>query len=144
MKTIRQVLDTRTGPVLSVPSNTTIYDALVIMAEKHIGAILVIDNGVLNGIFSERDFARSAVKLDKTAKETLLSEVMTTKQYLITVTPKHTVEECLSLVSAKRIRHLPVMEDENVVGIISIGDLVKETIEYQQFLIKQLESYIQG
>jgi len=144
MKTIRQVLDTRTGPVLSVPSNTTIYDALVIMAEKHIGAILVIDNGVLNGIFSERDFARSAVKLDKTAKETLLSEVMTTKQYLITVTPKHTVEECLSLVSAKRIRHLPVMEGESVVGIISIGDLVKETIEYQQFLIKQLESYIQG
>lgn len=144
MKTIRQVLDTRTGPVLSVPSNTTIYDALVIMAEKHIGAILVIDNGVLNGIFSERDFARSAVKLEKTAKETLLSEVMTTKQYLITVTPKHTVEECLSLVSAKRIRHLPVMEGESVVGIISIGDLVKETIEYQQFLIKQLESYIQG
>lgn len=144
MKTIRQVLDTRTGPVLSVPSNTTIYDALVIMAEKHIGAILVVDNGVLNGIFSERDFARSAVKLEKTAKETLLSEVMTTKQYLITVTPKHTVEECLSLVSAKRIRHLPVMEGESVVGIISIGDLVKETIEYQQFLIKQLESYIQG
>lgn len=144
MKTIRQLLDTRTSPVLSVPSNTTIYDALLVMAEKHIGAILVIDDGILNGIFSERDFARSAVKLNKAAKETLLSEVMTTKQFLITVTPKHTVEECLGLVSAKRIRHLPVMEGEKVVGIISIGDLVKETIEYQQFLIKQLESYIQG
>jgi CBS domain-containing protein len=144
MKTVRQVLATRTGPVLSVASDTTIYDTLVIMAEKHIGALLVIDDGQLNGIFSERDFARSAVAKGKPAESTPVKEVMTDKQYLITVTPKDTVEQCLNLVSTKRIRHLPVMEDGKVIGIISIGDLVKETIEYQQFLINQLESYIQG
>lgn len=144
MKTIRQVLDTRTGPVLSVSSTATVFDALVIMAEKHIGALLVMNGDELVGIFSERDYARSVVLKGKTSKDTPVSEVMTEQQYLITITPKNTVEECLSLVSAKRIRHLPVVDNGKVVGIVSIGDLVKETIEYQQFLIKQLESYIQG
>ena len=144
MKTVRQVLATRTGPVLSVTSDTSVYDTLVIMAEKHVGALLVIDDGKLNGIFSERDYARSVVLKGKTSRDTPVKEVMTDKQYLITVSPTNTVEECLNLVSTKRIRHLPVMEDGKVVGIISIGDLVKETIEYQQFLIQQLESYIQG
>ena len=144
MKTVRQVIATRTGPVLSVTSNTTVYDTLVVMAEKHIGALLVIDDGQLNGIFSERDYARSVVLKGKTSQDTPVKEVMTDKQYLITVSPKDTIEQCLNLVSTKRIRHLPVMEDGKVVGIISIGDLVKETIEYQQFLINQLESYIQG
>lgn len=144
MKTVRQVLTSRTGPVLSITSNTTVYDALVVMAEKHIGALLVIDDGKLNGILSERDYARSVVLKDKSSKTTPVSEIMTTAQYLITVSPKNTVEECLNLVSTKRIRHLPVIEGGKVVGILSIGDLVKETIEYQQSLIKQLESYIQG
>lgn len=144
MKTVRQVLTSRTGPVLSITSNTTVYDALVVMAEKHIGALLVIDDGKLNGILSERDYARSVVLKDKSSKTTPVSEIMTTAQYLITVSPKNTVEECLNLVSTKRIRHLPVVEGGKVVGILSIGDLVKETIEYQQSLIKQLESYIQG
>jgi CBS domain-containing protein len=144
MKTVRQVIATRTGPVLSVTSETSVYDTLQVMADKHVGALLVIDDGELNGIFSERDFARSAVASPKPIKETLVKEVMTGKQYLITITPKDTVESCLNLVSTKRIRHLPVMEDGKVIGIISIGDLVKETIEYQQFLINQLESYIQG
>jgi CBS domain-containing protein len=144
MKTVRQVLASRTGPVLSITSNTTVYDALVVMAEKHIGALLVIDDGKLNGILSERDYARSVVLKDKSSKTTPVSEIMTTAQFLITVSPKNTVEECLNLVSTKRIRHLPVVEGGKVVGILSIGDLVKETIEYQQSLIKQLESYIQG
>ncbi|MFM9913200.1 MAG: CBS domain-containing protein [Methylophilaceae bacterium] len=144
MKTVRQVIATRTGPVLSVTSNTSVYDTLVVMAEKHIGALLVIDDGQLNGIFSERDYARSVVLKGKTSQDTPVKDVMTDKQYLITVSPKDTIEQCLNLVSTKRIRHLPVMEDGKVVGIISIGDLVKETIEYQQFLINQLESYIQG
>jgi CBS domain-containing protein len=121
-----------------------VYEALVIMAEKHVGALLVIDDNKLTGIFSERDYARSVVLKGKTSKDTPISEIMTAREYLITVTPKNTVEECLNLVNAKRIRHLPVMEGNKVVGIVSIGDLVKETIEYQQFLINQLESYIQG
>ena len=144
MKTVHQLMESRTGPVLSIASNATVYDALVIMAEKHIGALLVIDDGKLNGIFSERDYARGVALKGKTSKDTPISEVMTAREYLITVTPKNTVEECLNLVNTKRIRHLPVMEDGKVVGIVSIGDLVKETIEYQQFLINQLESYIQG
>ena len=144
MKTVHQLMESRTGPVLSIASNATVYDALVIMAEKHIGALLVIDDDKLTGIFSERDYARGVVLKGKTSKDTPISEVMTAREYLITVTPKNTVEECLNLVNTKRIRHLPVMEDGKVVGIVSIGDLVKETIEYQQFLINQLESYIQG
>jgi CBS domain-containing protein len=144
MKTIRQVLAAKNFPVLSVTSDTTVYDTIMVMAEKHIGALLVIDDGKLNGIFSERDYARSVVLKGKTSKDTPVKDVMTDKQYLITVSPTNTVEECLNLVSTKRIRHLPVMEDGKVVGIVSIGDLVKETIEYQQFLIQQLEHYIQG
>ncbi|HEY8086082.1 MAG TPA: CBS domain-containing protein [Methylophilaceae bacterium] len=144
MKTVRQVISSRTGPVVSITSNTTVYDALVIMAEKRIGALLVIDDDKLNGILSERDYVRSMVVSDKTPKATPVSDIMTTAQHLITVSPKNTIEECLNLVSTKRIRHLPVVEGGKVVGILSIGDLVKETIEYQQSLIKQLESYIQG
>jgi len=144
MKTVRQVIASRTGPVLSITSNTTIYDALVVMADKHIGALLVIDDDKLNGILSERDYVRSVVVSDKSSKTTPVSDIMTTAQHLITVSPKNTVEECLNLVSTKRIRHLPVLEAGKVIGILSIGDLVKETIEYQQSLIKQLESYIQG
>ncbi len=144
MKTVRQIIESRTGPVLSIAPDASVYDALVIMAEKHIGALLVVKGEELVGIFSERDYARSIVLKGKTSKDTPVSEVMTEQQYLITVTPKNTVEECLNLVSAKRIRHLPVLDNGKVVGIISIGDLVKETIEYQKFLIQQLESYIQG
>jgi CBS domain-containing protein len=142
MKTVRQIIESRT--VLSIAPDASVYDALVIMAEKHIGALLVLKGEELVGIFSERDYARCIVLKGKTSRDTLISEVMTGQQYLITVTPKNTVEECLDLVSAKRIRHLPVMENGKVVGIVSIGDLVKETIEYQKFLIQQLESYIKG
>ena len=144
MKTVRQMIASRTGSVFSITSSTTVYDALVVMAEKHIGALLVIDDGKLTGILSERDYARSIVLKDKSSKDTPVSEIMTTAEHLITVSPKNTVEECLNLVSTKRIRHLPVTEGGKVVGILSIGDLVKETIEYQQSLIQQLESYIQG
>lgn len=144
MKIVRQIIESRTGPVLTIAPDASVYDALVIMAEKHIGALLVVKGEELVGIFSERDYARSIVLKGKTSKDTPVSDVMTEQQYLITVTPKNTVEECLNLVSAKRIRHLPVTDNGKVVGIISIGDLVKETIEYQKFLIQQLESYIQG
>lgn len=142
MKTVRQLLDAKGNSILSISSDATVYDALVIMAEKHVGALLIMDAGHLVGIFSERDYARSVVLKGKSSKDTPIKEVMTPGSLLITVDPCQTVEECLNLVSDKRIRHLPVLEDGKVVGVLSIGDLVKATIEYQQFLIQQLESYI--
>ncbi|HSI96701.1 MAG: CBS domain-containing protein [Methylophilaceae bacterium] len=142
MKTVRQLLDAKGNSILSISSDATVYDALVIMADKHVGALLIMDAGHLVGIFSERDYARSVVLKGKSSKDTPIKEIMTPGSLLITVDPGQTVEECLNLVSDKRIRHLPVLEDGKVVGVLSIGDLVKATIEYQQFLIQQLESYI--
>jgi CBS domain-containing protein len=142
MKTIHQVLDAKALSLVSITPDMLIYDALVIMAEKHIGALLVLEDDHLAGIFSERDYAREVVLKGRSSRTSHIKEVMTTN--VITVTPKHTVEECMSMMSGKRIRHLPVVEDGKVIGVLSIGDLVKETIAEQEALIKQLESYIQG
>lgn len=142
MKTARQLLDIKGGRIFSVASDSNVYDALLVMAEHRIGALLVMDGEQLAGIFSERDYAREVVIKGKTSRTTLVSEVMSTK--LITVSPDISVDECMNLMSGKRIRHLPVIDGGKVVGVLSIGDLVKETIAYQEFLIKQLESYIQG
>jgi CBS domain-containing protein len=142
MKTVRQLLETKGNKIYSVTSDCLIYDALLMMAEHRIGALLVMDGDHLAGIFSERDYAREVVLKGRTSKTSSVSEVMSTK--LITVTCDHTVEECMNLMSGKRIRHLPVLEKGKVLGILSIGDLVQETINYQRFLINQLESYIQS
>jgi CBS domain-containing protein len=142
MKTINQLLSNKGSSIISVTPDTLVYDALVIMAENHIGALLVLEGNHLAGIFSERDYAREVALKGKSSRTTPVKEVMSSK--LITVTPRHTVEECMSLMSGKRIRHLPVIENDKVTGILSIGDLVQETIAEQELLIKQLESYIQG
>ena len=142
MKTIRQVLGGKALGIISIKPDALIYDALVIMAEKHIGALLVLEGDHLAGIFSERDYAREVALKGRSSRTSLIKEVMTTN--VITVSPKHTVEECMSLMTGKRIRHLPVVEDGKVTGILSIGDLVKETIAEQEAVIKQLEHYIQG
>jgi CBS domain-containing protein len=142
MKTINQLLANKPFGIVSVTPDTLVYDALVLMADKHIGALLVLEGDHVSGIFSERDYAREVSLKGKSSKTTPVKEVMTTK--LITVTPKQTVEECMALMSGKRIRHLPVCENDKVIGILSIGDLVQETIAEQELLIKQLESYIQG
>ncbi len=142
MKTVKKLLETKGTEVLSISSKSMIYDALVMMAEKHVGALLVIDDGKLVGVFSERDYAREVVLKGRTSKTTTIAEVMSSQ--VITVTPNQLVHECMSLMSGKRIRHLPVVEHGKVVGVLSIGDLVKETIAYQAFLIEQLESYIVG
>jgi CBS domain-containing protein len=143
MKTVHQLLETKGNTILSVSPDTLVYDALIVMAEKHVGALVVLrDDGHLAGIFSERDYAREVVLKGKTSKTTKISEVMSTT--VITVSPDQLVDECMELMSGKRIRHLPVIENERVIGILSIGDLVKETIAYQQFLIQQLEHYIQN
>lgn len=142
MKTARQLLTIKGNAILSVAPNSDVYDALVSMEKHHVGALLVLEAGKLIGIFSERDYARSVALKGKTSKNTLVSEIMS--KDIISVTPDQTVEDCMNLMSDKRVRHLPVIDNGTLMGVLSIGDLVKETIEYQQSLIKQLEAYIQG
>ena len=142
MKTVSQLLDNKGRQIFSVAPESMVYDALLLMAEHHIGALLVMRRDELVGIFSERDYAREVIIKGRTSATTAVQDIMSTK--LITVSPDNTVEECMNLMSGKRIRHLPVLDHGQVIGLLSIGDLVQATIEYQQFLIKQLESYIQG
>ncbi|MCB5190570.1 CBS domain-containing protein [Methylobacillus arboreus] len=142
MKTVRQVLETKGSTVYSVAPESLVYDALLIMAEHHIGALVVTHRDQMVGVFSERDYAREVVIKGKTSKTTTVGDIMSVQ--LITVSPDDTVDHCMNLMSGKRIRHLPVLEDGRLIGLLSIGDLVKETIAYQEFLIKQLESYIQS
>lgn len=141
MKTIAQVIEGKPGPIATVEADNTVISALRVMANRGIGAVLVTDNGALAGIFSERDYARKVVLQGKDSSTTPVRDIMTSK--LIHVTPDMTVDQAMQLMSDRRIRHLPVLDPSGaLVGVVSIGDLVKETIEYQQFLIKQLESYI--
>jgi CBS domain-containing protein len=143
MKTLQQLVDSKKHKeVISIAPNRPVYDALVIMAEYKIGALAVIEEGKLVGIFSERDYAREVVLQGRSSKTTLIHEVMTDK--VLSGKPDDTVDYAMSLMSENRIRHFPVVEDDKVVGMLSIGDLVKETIAYQKDLIKQLESYIKS
>lgn len=143
MKTLQQLLDDKSYKnVISILPQQSVFDALVLMAEYKIGALVVVQNEKLAGIFSERDYAREVVLKGKTSKTTPISEVMTRE--VIVVKPTDTVDHALSLITNKRIRHLPVLENNKVVGMLSIGDLVKETIDYQQRLIQQLEQYIRS
>lgn len=144
MKTVRQLLESKGNSILSISPGATVYDALTMMAEKRVGALLVMENQKLVGIFSERDYAREVALQGKTSRDTLISEVMTPQASLITVTPGDSVESCMEVVTDKRIRHLPVLEGDKVIGVLSIGDLVKETIAHQRFLITQLENYIKS
>lgn len=143
MKTLQQLLNEKKyKEIISIASNRPVFDALVIMAEYKIGALVVIDDDKLVGVFSERDYAREVILKGRSSKNTEVSEVMTSK--VLVAQPSDSVEYAMSLMSDKRIRHLPVIEDDQVIGVLSIGDLVKETIAYQKELIRQLENYIQG
>jgi CBS domain-containing protein len=143
MKTCQQILNAKKyKELLSVAPNRPVYDALVILAEYKIGALAVMDGDKLVGIFSERDYAREVVLQGRSSKTTQIHEVMTAK--VLTAKPDDLVDKCMSLMSEKRIRHLPIVDGEKVVGMLSLGDLVKETISYQQQLINQLEQYIRG
>ena len=143
MKTIQQLLATKKHQeVISIAPHRPVFDALVVMAEYEIGALMVLEGDKLVGIFSERDYAREVVLKGKSSKTTAVSEVMTAN--VISVKLGDTVEQAMTVMTEKRIRHLPVLDNTKVVGMLSIGDLVKETIAYQQGLIKQLESYITG
>jgi len=142
MKTARQLLAQKGNQTLSVEISASVYDALLTMAEHDVGALLVMNKGKLAGIFSERDYARSVFLKGLSSKQTSITEVMSAK--VITVSPDQTVEDCMNLMTDKRIRHLPVLDQGKLIGVLSIGDLVKETIAYQRFLIEQLEKYIQS
>ena len=140
MKTVQQLLDSKRHRLVSVSPDSTVLDALKLMAEKEIGAVLVIEGELLAGIFSERDYARKVVLHGKSSKDTPVREIMTDE--VVCVQPEQTIEDCMGLMTDKRIRHLPVFDSKNVVGVISIGDVVKEMLSEQEFVIKQLESYI--
>lgn len=143
MKTLHHLLNEKKyKEVISIAPGRPVFDALVIMAEYQIGALVVIEEEKLVGIFSERDYAREVILKGRSSKNTLISEVMTSK--VLAAQPTDTVEFAMSLMSDRRIRHLPVLEEDKVIGVLSIGDLVKETMAYQKELIRQLESYIHG
>ncbi len=142
MKTVsvNQLLQGKSAGVLSVTRETLVFDALKLMAEKNVGALLVMNGDKLLGVLSERDYARKVILLGKSSHEITAGDIMSDEP--ITVTPKQTVEDCMELMSSRRIRHLPVIDNSRVIGVLSIGDLVKAVIEIQQETIKQLESYI--
>lgn len=138
--TVQQVLSQKAHQVLAITPDTTVFDALARMAEHDIGALLVLDGKRLIGIFSERDYARQVVLLGKSSKDTPVRDIMTDK--VLCVRPDQTVDDCMALMTDKRIRHLPVLDHKKVVGVISIGDVVKVVISEQQHVIDQLEHYI--
>ena len=142
MKTISQFLDQSNRPVYSVGPNATIREALEIMAQHNIGALLVMDGETLKGIFSERDYARKVALKGKSSNDAKVSDVMTSN--VITINTKHSIDQCMQIMTDKHIRHLPIVNDVQVIGLISIGDVVREMIAYQKSMIEQLQSYISG
>ncbi len=142
MNTIRHILQVKGYDVWSTTPRTTVYDALRMMADKNVGALLVMDGEKVMGIFSERDYARKVILQGRSSKDTTVSEIMTSK--LVTIHPDQTIEEAMELMTNKRVRHLPVMEDDHLLGMISIGDVLREIIYVQLNTIRQLEDKILG
>jgi CBS domain-containing protein len=143
MAVVRDLLKAKkTDSIFSVAAGSSVLDAMKLMAEYNIGAMLVMDEGKIEGILSERDIVRKVELLGKTSAKTLVREIMTEK--VLYVEPSQSLEECMALMTGKRIRHLPVMENDCLVGVISIGDVLHEVIHEQKFMISQLEHYIQG
>jgi CBS domain-containing protein len=140
MKTVRDILKVKGHNVWSVEAGSTVFEALGLMAEKEVGALVVMDGARLAGIISERDYARKIVLLGRTSPNTLVKEIMTS--HVAYTHLEQSIEECMAIMTDKRIRHLPVIEEGKLVGIISIGDLVKSIIADQKFMIEQLERYI--
>ena len=140
MKSVAQVLGKKPTGVISINSNASVLDALKLLAEKDVGAVLVMDGSRLVGLVSERDYARKVELKGKSSSATPVSEIMSRE--VVCVTTAHTNEECMALMTEKHIRHLPVIDKDRVVGVLSIGDLVKDVISEQQFTISELERYI--
>ncbi len=135
METVREFLARKGPAVHSVPPTATVYEALKLMAEKNIGAVVVADGGRLHGIFSERDFARAMVTRGRVPETTSVKEIMTTR--VVSINPDTRINECMALMTEKRIRHLPVLEGEKLIGLVSIGDVVKSMLSEQEMVISQ-------
>ena len=142
MRTVRQVIESKPAGVWTISPKAMAYDALLVMAEKDVGALLVVEEGKPVGIFSERDYARKVILKGKSSRSTCVADLMS--HPVLYVRPEQTVDDCMALMTSKRVRHLPVMDGDKLVGVVSIGDVVKGIISEQEFTIRQLENYISG
>ena len=140
VETVRSILENKGHDILSISPGATVYEAIAEMARRDVGALLVLSNGKLVGIISERDYARKVILQGKSSKETLVQEIMTPS--VVTVTSSQTVDECMRIVTDRHIRHLPVVENGELRGMVSIGDLVKTIISSQSYTIDELYTYI--
>ena len=141
-KTVKDLLREKGRDVWTIHADACVIDALRLMAAKEIGALMVMEGGQLTGVISERDYARKVVLHGKSSKDTPVREIMTRK--VLYVRPEQTVEECMALMTEKHVRHMPVLDGDQMIGVVSIGDVVKSVISEQQFLISHLENYIRG
>jgi CBS domain-containing protein len=142
MRTVRQLLEAKSPEVIAIGPEAPVIDAIRLMAERQVGALLVMEGPALAGILSERDYARKIVLQGRSSKDTPVRDIMTST--VVTVAPGDSIDRCMQLVTDRRIRHLPVLDDGAVVGVLSIGDLVKAVIELQRQAIDQLQRYIAG
>lgn len=142
MQYVYDVLNDKGSEIWTVDPDTSVYEALEIMAEKNVGALVVLEDERLIGIFSERDYARRLALEGKRSRDTPVKEIMT--EVVATVSPSHSMKDCMQIMTNDRVRHLPVMEEEQLIGLVSIGDVVKSIMSYQDQMIQQLEAYITG
>ena len=142
MKSVKDILDSKGHDVWTVRPDDTVFDSLQLMADKGVGALLVLDGSKLVGIVTERDYARKVILEGKSSRDSSVAEVMT--KHVLCVSPERTIEECMALMTDKRARHLPVLDHKELIGVVSIGDLVKAMIHEQKVLIDQLQHYISG
>jgi CBS domain-containing protein len=143
MKSVAQILRGKPDQIIhTIGPEATVYDAIKLMAEKSIGALLVLEGEKIVGIITERDYARKIILAGRASRETPVADIMTSQ--VLVVGPQQSTEECMALMTENRVRHLPVLNNDNLIGLISIGDLVKAIISEQQFIIEQLEHYITG
>jgi len=142
MTTVKHVLDKKGRRVHSIRPDAFVFDAIKMMAEKNVGSLVVLEHGTLVGIITERIYAREIALKGRTSSQTLVRDIMSTN--VICVRPEQSVEECMAVMTKKTVRHLPVVENGKIVGIVSIGDMVNSIIKDQEFIIDQLEHYIQG
>ncbi len=142
MRTVGEFLKDRKGPIQSIQTDHTVREPLVLMAQHNIGALLVMEGPRLAGVFSERDYARKVALLGRNSSDTQVRQIMS--KNVISVSPKQTIEECMELMTHHHIRHLPVLQDDQLLGLISIGDVVREMLAAQKLMIEQLHSYISG
>ena len=142
MMTVRQLLERKATDIWSIKPEASVYEAIQLMADKGIGALLVMDDDDLVGIMSERDYARKVILKGRSSKKTPVKDIMTAK--VLYVSPERSLEECMAIMTEKRIRHLPVLDEGRLTGVFSVGDVIKAIVSEQEFIIEQLENYIKG